>query len=194
MDTSRDEARRRDAADPLASYRDRFYTPPGTIYLDGNSLGLLSRDAEATLLRVLEEWKTLGIEAWLNAEPPWFTLTEELGALMAPLVGAEPDEVIVTASTTVNLHTLVATFYQPTPARRKIIATALDFPSDIYALQSQIRLHGGDPVGDLVIVQSRDGRLVEEDDIIAAMTQRGGDGHPARRLLPERPVARHRAA
>ncbi|MDQ6833727.1 MAG: kynureninase [Chloroflexota bacterium] len=170
MDTSRDEACRHDAADPLRSYRDRFYTQPGTIYLDGNSLGLLSHDAERTLLRVLTEWKTQGIEAWLHADPPWFTLTEELGALMAPLVGAEPDEVIVTASTTVNLHTLVATFYQPTRERRKIIASSLDFPSDIYALQSQIRLHGGDPARDLVIVQSRDGRLIEEDDIIAAMT------------------------
>ena len=57
MNTSRDEARRRDAEDPLASYRTRFYTPPGAIYLDGNSLGLLSRDAERTLLRVLDEWK-----------------------------------------------------------------------------------------------------------------------------------------
>ncbi len=169
MDTSRDEARRRDAADPLRAYRDHFYTQPGTIYLDGNSLGLLSHDAERTLLRVLEEWKTKGIEAWMNADPPWFTLTEELGALMAPLVGAEPDEVIVTASTTVNLHALVATFYRPTPERRKIIATSLDFPSDIYALQSQIRLHDGDPARDLVIVQSRDGRLIEEAEIIAAM-------------------------
>jgi kynureninase len=169
MDTSRDEARRRDAADPLRAYRDHFYTQPGTIYLDGNSLGLLSHDAERTLLRVLEEWKTKGIEAWMNADPPWFTLTEELGALMAPLVGAEPDEVIVTASTTVNLHALVATFYRPTPERRKIIATSLDFPSDIYALQSQIRLHDGDPARDLVIVQSRDGRLIEEGEIIAAM-------------------------
>jgi len=170
MDTSRDEARRRDAADPLRPYRDRFYTQPGTIYLDGNSLGLLSRDAEQTLLRVLEEWKTLGIEAWLNADPPWFTLTESLGALMAPLVGAEPDEVIVTASTTVNLHTLVAGFFPLTPTRRKIITTSLDFPSDIYALQSQIRLHGGDPATDLIVVPSRDGRLIEEEDIVAAMT------------------------
>ena len=170
MDTSRDEARRRDAADPLRSYRERFYTQPGTIYLDGNSLGLLSHDAERTLLRVLEEWKTQGIEAWLNADPPWFTLTESLGALMAPLVGAAPDEVIVMASTTVNLHTLVAGFYQPARGRRKIIASALDFPSDIYALQSQIRLRGGDPDTDLMVVQSRDGRLIEEDDLIAAMT------------------------
>ncbi len=170
MDTSRDEARRRDAADPLASYRERFYTPPGAIYMDGNSLGLLSRDAERTLLRVLDEWKRLGIDGWLGADPPWYTFAEELGALMAPLVGAETDEVVVSASTTVNLHTLVATFYKPQGRRRKIIATALDFPSDIYALQSQIRLHGGDPTTDLISVPSRDGRLIEEEDIIAAMT------------------------
>ena len=170
IDISRDEARQRDAADPLRSYRDRFYIPPGTIYLDGNSLGLLSRDAERTLLRVLDEWKTKGIDGWLGADPPWYTFMEELGALMAPLVGAAADEVVVSASTTVNLHTLVATFYAPTPQRHKIIATSLDFPSDIYALQSQIRLHGGDPARDLVIVQSRDGRLIEEDHIIAAMT------------------------
>jgi kynureninase len=170
MDTSRDEARRRDAADPLASFRGRFYLQPGTIYMDGNSLGLCSRDAERTLLRVLEEWKAQGIDAWLNADPPWYTLAEDLGALMAPLVGAEPDEVIVTASTTVNLHTLTAGFYRPEGRRRKIIATALDFPSDIYALQSQVRLHGGDPASDIAIVTSRDGRMIEEEDIIAAMT------------------------
>ncbi len=170
MDTSRDEARRRDAADPLASFRERFYLQPGTIYMDGNSLGLCSRDAERTLLRVLEEWKTQGIDAWLGADPPWYTLAEDLGALMAPLVGAEPDEVIVTASTTVNLHTLAAGFYKPEGRRRKIIATALDFPSDIYALQSQVRLHGGDPESDIVVVASRDGRMIEEGDIIAAMT------------------------
>lgn len=170
METSRDEARRRDAADPLAAYRARFYLPPGTIYMDGNSLGLLSHDAERTLLRVLDEWKRMGIEGWLGAHPPWYTLAEDVAALMAPLVGAEPDEVAVAASTTVNLHATVATFYQPTVTRRQIIATALDFPSDIYALQSQIRLRGGDPHADLVIVPSRDGRLIEEEDIIAAMT------------------------
>jgi kynureninase len=170
MDTSRAEAHRRDASDPLAAYRERFYTPPGAIYMDGNSLGLLSRDAERTLLRVLDEWKRLGIDGWLGADPPWYTFAEELGASMAPLVGAEPDEVVVSASTTVNLHTLVATFFNPTGRRRKIVATALDFPSDIYALQSQIRLRGGDPETDLISVPSRDGRLIEEEDIIAALT------------------------
>lgn len=170
FDTSHDDARRRDADDPLAPYRERFYVPPGTIYLDGNSLGLLSRDAEATLLRVLDEWKRRGIDAWMSADPAWYTLPEDLGALLAPLVGAESDEVIVTGSTTVNLHALVATFYQPTATRRKIVATALDFPSDIYALESQVRLRGGDPRADLVVVPSRDGRMIEEDDLIAALT------------------------
>lgn len=170
LDISEAEAHRRDADDPLREYRERFYTPPGIVYLDGNSLGLLSRDAEATLLRVLDEWKHLGIDAWLQASPPWYILAEDLGALMAPLVGADADEVVVTGSTTVNLHALVATFYQPTLIRRKMIATALDFPSDIYALESQIRLHGGDPARDLSIVPSRDGRLIEEEDLIAALS------------------------
>jgi kynureninase len=172
MTVSVEEARARDAADPLAHFRDRFYLPPdGRIYMDGNSLGLLSRDAEQSVLNALDQWKTLGIEGWLQAEPDWFTLGERLGAMMAPLVGAEPDEVVVTGTTTVNLHALVSSFYQPTSKRRKIVATALDFPSDVYALQSQIALQGGDPERDLVLVPSREGRLIEEDDVIGAMTE-----------------------
>lgn len=159
-----------DAADPLAPFRDRFYLPPDTIYLDGNSLGLLSRDAEAATLAALEAWKTLGVGGWLEADPPWFTIGETLGELMAPLIGAGPDEVVITGTTTVNLHALVATFYQPAGRRRKILATALDFPSDVYALGSQIRLRGGDPAADLVLVPSRDGRTVDEADIVAAMS------------------------
>src|SRR3712207_1381557 len=135
IDTSEAEALALDAADSLAHFRERFYLLPGRIYLDGNSLGLLSRDAEAETLRALEQWKTLGIDGWLNADPPWFTLGEELGALVAPLVGAEPDAVVVTGTTTVNQHALTATFYRPEEGRRRIVATALDFPSDVYALQ-----------------------------------------------------------
>ena len=158
-----------DAADQLAGFRDRFYVPEGTVYLDGNSLGLLSRDAERTALAALEHWKTLGIDGWMRAEPDWFTIGERLGAAMAGLVGAEPDEVVVTGGTTVNLHALVSTFYAPRDGRRAILATELDFPSDVYALQSQIALRGGDPERDLRRVASRDGRTVEEDDLIAAM-------------------------
>jgi kynureninase len=159
-----------DAEDPLAHFRDRFYLLPDKIYMDGNSLGLMSKDSETAILTALEQWKTLGIDGWMSAEPSWFTLGEQLGAMMAPLVGAEPDEVVATGTTTVNQHALVATFYRPEGNRRKIVATELDFPSDIYALQSQILLHGGDPDGDLVRVPSRDGRTIDEADVIAAMT------------------------
>jgi kynureninase len=158
-----------DRQDPLAPFRERFYVPPGRLYFDGNSLGLLSRDAEAAALRALSEWKTLGIEGWLDAPTPWFRLGEELGRLTAPLVGAAPDEVVVTGATTVNLHALVATFYRPAGARRKIVAAALDFPSDLYALRAQVALRGGDPDADLVLVPGRDGRTIDEADLIAAL-------------------------
>ena len=179
VDPTEAEALALDAGDPLARFRERFHLLPGRIYLDGNSLGLLSRDAEAETIAALEQWKSLGIDGWLGAEPPWFTLGEELGALAAPLVGAEPEAVIVTGTTTVNQHALTATFFRPGGARRKIVATALDFPSDVYALQSLIRLHGGDPERDLILVPSRDGRTIAEDDVIAAL-----DDEVALALLP----------
>lgn len=163
-------AKEQDLADPLRPLRERFYAPPGRIYLDGNSLGLLSREAESALLQALAEWRELGIDGWLEAERPWFTTAEELGALQAPLVGALPREVVVTGTTTINLHALAATFYQPSGRRTKILADALNFPSDIYALQSLLQLHGLDPQEHLILVPSRDGRTLQEDDLIQAMT------------------------
>ncbi len=150
--------------------RDRFYIPPDTIYMDGNSLGLLSRDAEDELMKGLRTWKELGIRGWMEAEPPWFHLGEELGRRQAGLMGAEEGEVVSASSTTVNLHTLVSTFYHPRGGRRRILADGLNFPSDLYALQSQLRLRDMDPRADLVLVQARDGKFLEEDDIIDAMT------------------------
>jgi kynureninase len=162
-------ARERDAADPLAAFRDRFYLPGERVYMDGNSLGLLSRDAEASLLHALDQWRTLGVEGWFDAEPPWYWMGERLGALQAGLVGALPDELVVTGSITVNLHALLATFYRPEGRRTKIVADALDFPSDVYALQSWLHLNNLDPAEHLVLVPSRDGRTIDEDDIIQAM-------------------------
>lgn len=159
-----------DASDPLAGFRERFYLPEDTIYMDGNSLGLLSRDAEAAVLRAMDNWKRLAIGGWMGADPAWFTQGEDLGARVAGLVGAEADEVVVTGTTTVNLHSMVSTFYRPEGTRRKIVATALDFPSDIYGLESQIRLKGGDPATDLVLVESGDGRTLDEARIAAAFT------------------------
>lgn len=159
-----------DREDILARYRDEFYLKPDRIYLDGNSLGLLSKRAEQTLLESLADWRELGIDGWMDGNHPWFYLSEKLGELTAPLVGAAPEEVIVSGSTTVNLHQLVATFYKPEGKRTKILADELNFPSDIYALQSQLRIHGYDHDTHLVRVKSRDGRFLDEDDIIEAMT------------------------
>jgi kynureninase len=158
-----------DASDPLARFRERFYLPPETIYLDGNSLGLLSRDAEASLMQALDAWRRRAIDAWTEGEPPWLWAGETLGAMQAELVGALPDEVVVTGSITQNLHALLATFYRPEQGRTRILADTLDFPSDVYALQSWLRLCGLDPADHLVLVGSREGRTIAEDDIIDAM-------------------------
>ncbi|WP_226643795.1 kynureninase [Mesobacillus subterraneus] len=159
-----------DSGDLLARFRDEFYLKPDSIYLDGNSLGLLSKRAEQTLLESLADWRELGIDGWMDGKHPWFYISEKLGELTAPLVGASSEEVIVSGSTTVNLHQLVATFYKPEGKRTKILADELNFPSDIYALQSQLRIHGYDPDSHLIRVKSRDGRFLDEDDIIEAMT------------------------
>ena len=161
-------ARELDRKDPL-QFRDRFYIPQDTIYMDGNSLGLLSKDAEKSLLRVVDEWKILGIKGWLEAEPPWFYFAETLGDQAAELVGALPEEVAVTGTTTVNLHSLVSTFYHPEGKKTKILADELDFPTDIYALQSQIKLKGFDPESHLVLAPSEDGRILDEKTIVEYM-------------------------
>lgn len=157
-------ARELDAADPLRALRERFYQPiDGSIYLDGNSLGLLSRDAERSLLRALDDWKTRAIGGWLDAG--WFDLAERLAARVAPLVGAEADEVAVANSTTVNLHQLLATFYQPRhrdSRRTKILAFAGEFPSDLYAIRSQLTLHGRSPEEHLTLLHAGDDGLIDE--------------------------------
>jgi kynureninase len=158
-----------DDEDPLVGFKERFYQLSDAIYMDGNSLGLMSKDSEKTLMRIIDEWRTLGIKGWGGAETPWISYAEELGNLQAPIVGADKDEVVVTGGTTINLHALVSTFYNPRGKRRKILADELNFPSDLYALSAQIRLRGGDPDEDLILVRSRDGMLIEEDDVITAM-------------------------
>jgi len=159
-----------DAADGLAPFRREFHLGE-SIYLDGNSLGLLSRRAERTLSGALADWRERGIAGWTEGQRPWFYMAEEVGAMTAPLLGASPEEVVAAGSTTVNVHQLVSTFYRPEDRRTKILATELDFPSDIHALQSQLRLRGLDPEKHLVRVGSRDGRTIEEEDIVAAMTE-----------------------
>jgi kynureninase len=160
-----------DSTDPLVNYKNRFYSLPGNIYMDGNSLGLMSVDSEKTLMRVINEWKTLGIKGWEGAHIPWISYAEKLGEMQAPLVGAEPTEIVLSGGTTINLHALVSSFYQPRAERSKILADELNFPSDLYALNAQIKLKGREPKDDLLLVKSRDGLIIEEEDIIDAMTE-----------------------
>jgi kynureninase len=160
-----EEARRLDREDPLRRFRRRFTAPRGTIYLDGNSLGLLSRDSEASLKKAVDGWKRLAVRGWLEADPPWFHLAERLGARCAPLVGAAADEVVLSGTTTVDIHALAHAFYRPEGRRTKIVADALDFPTDVYALKSILRLRGLDPAEHLVLVRSADGLTLDEREI-----------------------------
>lgn len=159
-----------DQADQLARFRAEFHLPPGRIYLDGNSLGPLSRRAEAHLQRVLGEWRSLGISGWTDARPPWVTLSETVSAQLAPLLGAAPDEVAVTGSTTANLHQLLATLFEPAAPRRVIVADELNFPSDLHALHSHLRQRALDPAQHLRLIRSHDGRTLRPADILAALT------------------------
>jgi kynureninase len=159
-----------DAGDPLSSLRQRFHMPPGTVYMLGNSLGLLPEPAEAAVERIVDEWRRLAVGGWLAGDPPWFYLAERTGQAAAPLVGASPDEVICTGTTTFNVHTLTSTFYGPSNGRTKILACALDFPTDIYALKSQISLRGLDWHEHLVLIGGNDEGLIDEDEIVEKMT------------------------
>ena len=163
-----DFATRHDDADPLSSLADRFYDPGDALYMDGNSLGLLSEDAEEALDEAVDEWRDLGIRGWTDAEPPWFHYGEELGARLAPLIDANSEEVVVANSTTVNIHTLIGTFYDRAEGS-KVVVNELDFPTDHYAIRAQLGQRGADPDEALTVVESRDGRTIEEEDVIAAM-------------------------
>ena len=103
-------ARALDRADSLAPLRGRFYTVPGRIYMDGNSLGLCSVDAEKAVQRAMDDWKTHGIGIWTGAETDYFLYHDRIGEKLARLIGARPEEVTVCASTTLNVHQCVATF------------------------------------------------------------------------------------
>ncbi len=169
-DISKQYSLRLDDEDPLSKYRDEFYVPEGTVYLNGNSLGLLSRRAESSVVNVKEEWKELGIQGWTEGETPWFFMAETLGEMMADMVGARSEEVVATGTTTVNIHSLVSTLYKPSMGKDKILADELNFPTDIYALEGLLELKGFDPEKKLKLVPSSDGDTLDEDKIVEMMT------------------------
>lgn len=171
IDTSEEHALKLDEKDPLSNFRDDFYIPEDTVYLNGNSLGLLSKRAESSVLKVIDEWKELGITGWTEGETPWFFMAEILGEMISDMVGAKPEEVVSTGTTTVNIHALVSTLYRPHKGRDKILADELNFPSDKYALEGLLELKGFDTDEKLKMVPSSDGYLLDEDKIVEMMTE-----------------------
>jgi len=163
-------AKEMDTLDPLKSVRNKFYIEEDVIYMDGNSLGLFAKDSEACLLRVLNDYKKMGIDCWTKTDPQFFLYQDYLGELMAPLVGADPKEVTIHSNTTINIHTMIATFYKPTEDKYKILVDDLTFPTSRYAVESQIKLKGLSPEIALKEVKSEDGKELNEDLIIEAMT------------------------
>ncbi len=169
MSTSAQIAREMDAADELAPFRERFIvSDPDLIYLDGNSLGRLPRAAIARSRRLVEkEWGERLIRSWNDS---WFTAPERIGAKIAALIGARPDEVIMADSTSVNLFKLVVAALQYQTGRTRIISDALNFPSDLYVLQGIVDLLGGGR--ELVIVPAADGIHGPVDGLLAALDER----------------------
>lgn len=142
--------------------RRELILPEGDIYLDGNSLGPLPRASREAIERRVAEWGSLGVRGWEE----WLALAESLAPKIARLVGAFPGEVIATGSITVNLHALLATFHRSSGARRNLLVTSLDFPSDRHAADSWAEQRGA-----LVrVVPSRDGHTLDFEDVVAAMT------------------------
>lgn len=143
-------ARALDEADPML--RDQFWVPPVPgrdgeeyAYLAGNSLGLQPRATAPRMSAELEEWARLGVEGHLEADRPWLPYHELLREPSARLVGALPTEVVAMNSLTVNLHLMMISFYRPTPGRHAILIEDTAFPSDSYAVRSQVAFHGHDP-------------------------------------------------
>jgi kynureninase len=166
-------ARHLDATDPLAHFRDRFLIPPGpdgkpSIYLCGHSLGLQSKAARDFVLQELDDWAALGVEGHFRGRSPWYSYHELFRESGARLVGAEPGEVVFMNSLTVNLHLMLATFYQPTRERFRILTDEPAFPSDLYALQTHLRHRGQDPADALLFASQPE----EIDDVLAS---RGGE-------------------
>src|SRR5438094_6289761 len=149
-------AQQLDAKDPLHSFRDRFHLPLGNngeplIYFAGNSLGLMPKSAKQVVEQELEDWAKLGVDAHLKGKTPWYSYHETLREPTARLISAKPVEVICMNSLTVNLHLMMATFYRPTTSRFTILLEDPSFPSDTYAIKTQIVHHGLGPKDALIL-------------------------------------------
>ncbi len=172
-------ALRMDAEDPLAEFRERFHIPPNAkgkplIYFCGNSLGLMPKTAGGFVQQELADWARLGVDGHFAGRTPWYSYHEVFREKLGRLVGALPSEVVVMNSLTVNLHLMMVSFYRPTKQRYKILMEAPAFPSDTYAVKSQIRCHRFEPNDALVIVEPREGeQTVRMGDIESILEDHG---------------------
>ena len=167
-----------DRNDPLQKYRDRFYFPRhngrDVIYFCGNSLGLQPRNVAAAIETELQSWRELAIEGYFSGPNPWLNFHEYLAPALGKMMGASESEITVMNALTVNLHLLMMSFYRPTRQRYKILVEAGAFPSDQYAVETQVKLHGFAPEDAIIEVTPRKNeKLICEADILDAIQQSG---------------------
>jgi kynureninase len=169
-----------DAKDELRNYRNEFHIPlqkngEEHIYMCGNSLGLQPKRTKQFLNQELDDWATFGVEGHFHAKNPWLPYHEFLAESYAKIVGAKSTEVVAMNTLTVNLHLMMVSFYRPTQKRHKIIIEGDAFPSDIYAVESQIKHHGFLPESSLIKLRPRDGESAIRTEDISAIIEREGD-------------------
>jgi kynureninase len=175
IEAEREAAIRRDAAESGGSRRDRFLLPEGRdgrpkAYLAGMSLGAQPSAARAAVQERLDAWARLGVDGWFDPERPWIDVERELAGVTGRLVGAAPTEVTTANTLSIDLHLLLAAFFRPDGARRRILIDAPTFPSDRYVVESQLRHHGLDPAADLVVIRPREGEdTLRPDDLDATI-------------------------
>ncbi|MAT90799.1 MAG: kynureninase [Flavobacteriaceae bacterium] len=179
MENTLSYAQQQDQQDPLRSYRDRFLFPKNDngdplLYFCGNSLGLQPKKTQEYLSQELEDWATYGVEGHTDARHPWMPYHEFLTEQMAQIVGAKPEEVIIMNTLSVNLHLMMVSFYQPTAERYKIIIERDAFPSDKYAVESQLQFHGFSPENGLILWEPREGEeLCRFEDLESILKEKG---------------------
>jgi kynureninase len=166
----------KDRQDPLNYLRQSFYFPKTAgrecIYFCGNSLGLQPTNVEERILQELHDWRNLGVNGYVHAKNPWLFYQDYFKEPLAKIAGCLPQEVTVMNTLTVNLHLMLLSFYHPTPERYKIIMEAGAFPSDQYALETQVRFYGLEPDKAIVEVGPRPGeKIIREEDIFSSIEQ-----------------------
>ncbi len=172
-------AKQQDNDDALASYKNRFHIPKDKqgndlIYMTGNSLGLQPKSTKDYIFQELDDWANLGVDGHTEGKHPWLHYHEFLTESMAKVVGAKPIEVVVMNTLTVNLHLMMVSFYQPTSERFKILIESDAFPSDKYAVETQLRHHGIDPDQGLILWKPRKGeQLANYEDLETILKNQG---------------------